>query len=282
MSSREDKVDKLRKLLALGGSPNAHEADAARRSAERFMRRHGLTRRDVEEADDEAYCEVSLGAVGWDATWRFALATVAARRCGVEVVGLQFGQRRKVKVCGARGSVRRAEKLFKELENAVRILEREAAVRYGRVVAKLVGELTASEISDSFRQGVVYGIARVCRSGGKKSTSGDDEGSAVGRGRAASGSADGGKTVEPDAPRLEGADRGCRALVRYGELAVSGDLRLAEHAEKVRERHAPVEKSVDLRDEAHPLLFELGCKMAEARVKVSEDGEITLVGRRSR
>lgn len=42
-------VAKIRKLLALAESSNAHEAESARQSAEELMLKHGLTPYDVEE-----------------------------------------------------------------------------------------------------------------------------------------------------------------------------------------------------------------------------------------
>lgn len=104
MTRREKQLDRLAKLLALAGSPNACEADAARRQAERFMRKYGLRREDV-ASREVGYHEVTMSGRGWDSDWRFRLASTAARAYGAEAVRVWLD----AEVKDARGREERAE-----------------------------------------------------------------------------------------------------------------------------------------------------------------------------
>lgn len=264
MSGRHQQVDKLRKLLALAGSPNEHESKVARRAADRLMLRYGLTEADVREADDAGYCEMSLGITGWNVTWRFTLVSLAARVCGVEAVALRRGAKRLVKLCGARRDVGMANELYQKLENVVGELEsRVAADGPVELLSLMVGDVSARTISDSFRRGAVAGLARLFyvakqreRSEARDST---PAGAAV--------------------PVVEKPEDGCRALVRVRSLV---GARATTHTDRVREKYSPETRPIDIVGDSVPLLFDLGYRFAVGQVVVGSDGNVQIKQRRGR
>lgn len=96
--TRDEALEKIKKCLALAASPEAHEAAAALRQAQKLMVQFGLTEADVTLAD---VCEVRQKAqnaplVGWEA----ALAHLVARAFGCDfftVAGLTLSQSLQVR-----------------------------------------------------------------------------------------------------------------------------------------------------------------------------------------
>lgn len=254
MPERERLLDRLSKLLALAKSTSEHEAATARRLADDFMSRHGLTRADVDAHDASAYCELSMGAVGWNATWRFALATVAARHCGAEAIALQSGKLRKVKLAGARGDVERAQSLYQQLLDVERGIERLAAAELADMIEIASCECGARRATDSFRRGVVLGIAlRLARSGSKADP-------VSGEGRV---------TVDTDPAPEQG-------IVSRVAKSAGREPRTAAAAERLEEKYEPERRDLDLDDVGSTWMFELGRDVAAASVGVDDDGRIYL------
>lgn len=156
---RRDKLlDRLAKLAALESSPNPHEAESARRQTERFMARHGLSRDDIRPRE-VGYHEADLPR-GWDASWKFALATAAARHYGVEAV--RRGPR--VRICGEHADVEAAFAFARRLLRTVRELEAVAADMLGSElgidVSRLDETLPRRQRDLAFRLGAARGIGR--------------------------------------------------------------------------------------------------------------------------
>lgn len=241
MADRERLLARLRKLLALGDSPNEHEASTARSAAASLMRRHGLTREEAEAEPLAGYYELPMGARGWGTTWRFALVTAAARSCGAEAVCLQAAGRRKVRIVGERDDVERARDLYLRLLDVVRDLEQRVSDLYGDELAEYAEWGGARAAADSFRRGVVYGIALVLASVGRD-------------GPAAS------SLSEP-------------ATVPLSEVSLA---RVSKHAGRVKDRYDPTVRPLDLDDATVPVMFDLGERAAETWVVVEEGGSVGL------
>lgn len=162
MTRREKLLDRLSKLLALAGSPNLHEAEAAQKQAERLMRKHGLRREDV-AARDVGYHEVVVSGRGWSVEWRFRLAAVAARSYGAEAVRVWRGEVAEVRLAGEHADVVRAAKLLRRLFRVVReiheVAKREVE-RGSSAVIFLDVELPRKVREESFCDGVVRAVAR--------------------------------------------------------------------------------------------------------------------------
>jgi len=107
-------ADRIRKLLALSNSTNVNEAASAATRAQALMQEHRLTEIDVSEAtsDGKAITELPLGAEGFMASWKFALATNVARAFFCEALGLRVGRRRKVRIIGRREDAEVAVTVF--------------------------------------------------------------------------------------------------------------------------------------------------------------------------
>lgn len=264
MSGRHQQVDKLRKLLALAGSPNEHEAQVARRAADRLMLKHGLTEGDVREADDIEYFEMSLGIAGWNATWRFVLVSLAAKVCGVEAVALRKGAKRLVKLCGARRDVGMANELYQKLENVVGELESRVA-EDGQVelLSLMVGDVSARTISDSFRRGAVAGIARLFYLAKQRERTEVRDST----------------PADPAVPAVEKPEDVCRALVRVRSLVGAW---VTTHTDRVKEKYAPETRPIDIVGDSAPLLFDLGYSFAVGQVVVGSDGNVQIKQRRGR
>lgn len=242
-SDRGRVLDRLAKLLALVESDNPHEAGAARRQADSFMLRYGLTESDARSESRPGYHELPLGSKGWRSPWRFALVTLAARRCGAEALATWSGDRRKVRLVGERADVETAHALYRELLEVVGGLERIASERYAGDLAELAGEVSPSSAADSFRMGLVVGLAVLL---GRPSTGARSE--AAGQGSPAG-----------DSPGE------VRALVRcrpdYGRKA----------------RYSPAVRSTRPEDEASPALLEVGRAFVLAHTSI-EGGSVRVRG----
>ena len=165
-------ASRIRKLLALAGSPEPNEAASARASARRLMRKHGVTEAEVSASGAE-FAEVYLGWRGFDSAWKFDLASVAARTCSCEALGLRDGRRRRVRVVGRRRDAEEAAELFKYLLRELDLLARTEMVE---VLADLMDEFPSSYrrlaacYLGEFREGAVAGFARSLRSSAAAST----------------------------------------------------------------------------------------------------------------
>jgi hypothetical protein len=155
-------VSRLRKLLALSRSGNAHEASSARSKADEYMARHGLQESDAAVAGEDEVVEVPVGSRGFEEPWKFKLATVAARRYGCEALGRRLGRRRTVRLVGVRDEVARAVKFFKTLElEVVRVarLELEGVVEKIRGISPGHVRRLSERYLRYFREGLVDGVA---------------------------------------------------------------------------------------------------------------------------
>jgi hypothetical protein len=258
-----DKVlEKIRKLIALEASPNKHEADVAHKTAERLLKKHGLTRDEVARMSADGYAEVPMGARGFDEAWRWALVTTASRYCGAEAVALMAERkhrppRRKVRLVGERADVERAKALYGELCELVTRLEQVAADRLLGLIVEWTWRYTPEECADSFRRGVVMGIA-ARMAAHKKAGGQDDELWRSAR-------------DEPPAAKPAGV---LGALVRLVGGARERTARARETASRVR--GAPQSKSIDLDDAPCPAIYEMGLDLARACVRVSPEGKVEL------
>lgn len=88
--TREEALDKIKKCLALAASPEAHEAAAAMRQAQKLMAQFGLTEADVTLADVAEAKQQAQNApmVRWEAS----LAAMVARAFGCETYTTQSMQ----------------------------------------------------------------------------------------------------------------------------------------------------------------------------------------------
>lgn len=68
--NRDDAIKKIKKCLALAASPNAHEAAAAMRQAQKLMNEHGLNETDLSLADVSEHKSAARHnvAVPWEVT----------------------------------------------------------------------------------------------------------------------------------------------------------------------------------------------------------------------
>ncbi len=90
--TRDEALDKIKKCLALAASPEAHEAAAAMRQAQKLMAQFGLTETDVTLADVAEVKQQAQNApmVRWEAS----LAAMVARAFGCETFTTQRMQLR--------------------------------------------------------------------------------------------------------------------------------------------------------------------------------------------
>lgn len=114
--NRNRLLDRLARLFALAKSSNPHEADSARRAAERLMVQNRIERREVEAVmEDASGCEVVLDGDGWGQAWKLVESTAAARYCGAEAVSGTCAGRRQVRIVGGRESVEQTVALVERL-----------------------------------------------------------------------------------------------------------------------------------------------------------------------
>lgn len=160
MSQRNRILDRLAKILARAASSNPHEAATARAMADQLMAEHGLTEADV-SGHAAGLFELPMGASGFNATWKFALVTAAARYHGCEAIALQKGRKRKVRILGEQANVEKAAAFFAKLLEMVADLERQMVTRL------MAGDLDAEGVdqdcgprqaSDSYRRGAVASL----------------------------------------------------------------------------------------------------------------------------
>jgi hypothetical protein len=160
LTRREKQVEKLAKLLALASSPNPHEAESARRQAEKLMKRHGLCREDA-APKEYGFREEVLQGNGWAVAWRFTAATAAARHFGAEA--LRRG--RVVRIAGEHADVESAVALARRLLRAVREVEglaaRELEGASDEATEALDAELPRRQRDLAFRTGAARGLGRV-------------------------------------------------------------------------------------------------------------------------
>jgi len=251
MIDRDRQLDRLAKLLALESSPNVHEADAARRAAERLMEKHGLRREEASGRSSSGYYEHPMGARGFDRAWRFALVTAAARHCGAEAIGLLVGDRCKVRIAGLREDVERAVSLYEDLVELVLELGRDVRDLDDAMMDE-VEAYGSRECQDAFRRGVVLGIVvHLARAGGESLFQGH-------RAPAEEGTAGG-----------AGTDR--RSLLKI-------DRRQSNQSERVRSRYAPAERPLDLDVVSALAWFGVGVRTARDRVVVVDGGDLGMRG----
>ena len=96
--TRDEALDKIKKCLALAASPEAHEAAAAMRQAQKLMAQFGLSEDDVTLADvaEVRQQAQNVSMVRWEA----ALACMVARAFGCETFttqSIQLGSGSKIR-----------------------------------------------------------------------------------------------------------------------------------------------------------------------------------------
>ena len=170
-------LERIRKLLALSASPNKHEAATALSHARRLMKKHGLSDADVTDASqDGTMFELSMGASGFSARWKFVLVAAVSQAFFCDVVGLRVGKRRKVRIVGLKEDTDIAAQIFQylldEIERLVRVERRNPPNELLIDVILDVNRDLRSYL-DSFRRGAVSATIEKLRQS-KKSTDSSD------------------------------------------------------------------------------------------------------------
>ncbi len=243
-TGRERLLDRLRRLLALAGSDNVHEADAAQRAAERLMWHHGFSREDAEQESQSGYFELPMGATGWNATWRFALVTIAARHCGAEALALVVGPRRKVRIVGERANVEASKILYESLLDILQSLERHVGTEYADEISEFAEWYSVRAVSDSFRRGVVWGLGRAL-------------------------------VATSPAPNVEFSSRVPEPTAEDG-VVVKAAPRAVNPSDKVREKFDPEVRPNNLDDADAVEMYDLGIRVVGRYVGVAPDGNLKL------
>lgn len=255
-SERDRVLARLDKILARTKSSNVHEAATARRMADELMARHGLADADLKKHAEAGYYELSLGHAGFNASWKFALVTAAARYSGCEAMALQRGRRRVVRLVGERAAVERAALFFEELLSLLGELERTEGARIA-ADDRVVMDGSSRQCADSFRRGAVTSIVvkliairpgRFGRRGTRSRGSDDSEDS---------GEVSGGRSsTRSDPPEIKSL--------------VIGDKK-KEHAERIRQKYAPRMRSIDLDDAPSLRWYLLGYDAADRLIAIRDD-----------
>lgn len=82
--NRDDVLRRVKKCMAMGASPNEHEAAAALRQAQKLMTLHGVTEADVLAAEITAESVKSLTATRNPAGWEMHLASLLSGAFSLE------------------------------------------------------------------------------------------------------------------------------------------------------------------------------------------------------
>ena len=187
VASRRDKVlDRLKKILALSTSSNVNEAANAAAAAQKLMLEHKLSESDVSDTQEGQMFELSMGAAGFSARWKFILVTAVARSFSCEAVGLRVGQRRKVRIVGRRGDVEISARVFRHLHSEIdRLAKIEIESIDWGVRDVLFGSLGLEAGQDpvryleSFRRGAVAAVVAKFRTCGEPSVASDSRALAI-------------------------------------------------------------------------------------------------------
>jgi hypothetical protein len=143
--TREEAIEKARKLMALGESENEHESALAMGRAQAILERFEIELADLQaEREAEPMVEGSWRCGGQRAMihWRLQVASALAAANGCEL----FYAGPKVTVCGRRSDVRRVLKLWQWVSGEVERLARRQCVGKG------------SRFAHSFKIGAVHAI----------------------------------------------------------------------------------------------------------------------------
>lgn len=284
--NRNRLLDRLVRLFALARSSNPHEADTARRAAERLMKQNKISRSEVEAvADDSLGCEVVLDGDGWGQAWKLVEATAAARYCGAEAVTGTCAGRRQVRIVGGRESVERTVALVDRLMKVTAEVMRRVKYEVGRRVTfeeegqqdGAEGDLTPADhaMLDFIWTDLCGGQEEIrrcmgaCRVGVARALT--ELLSIHRRRREKSGGAEASKAEEISAKRLSPCEAvpGDRALVREASEKRSRKVAV--------EKYGPAIKSVgDLVREADPLWQRYGYYVVMKSVLIEEDGKISV------
>jgi len=249
MVSRQKLLDRLAKFLALAASSNAHEAASAREKADDLMRKHGISEDEVARNQEGLY-ERSLGAEGWNATWRFSLVTAASRYHGCEAVALEKRRKRYVRIVGTtKVAVDKAEALYRDLLSAMLHLESIAAREIEAADDNdLLFGCTHRQCVDSFRRGATAGlILKLARARPHRFGLGNPS-------KSPSYPASASPPASP--PRSTSA-----ALVRSFEAAQS------ETSERVSSKYRATKKPLDLDEAASDVWYFYGTRLAGKEFK---------------
>ena len=143
--TREEAIEKARKLMALGESENEHESALAMGRAQALLERFEIELADLQaERDAEPMVEGTWRCGGRSAMvhWRLQVASALAEANGCTL----FYSGPKVTVCGRRPDVRRVLKLWQWISAEVERLARRSCVGKG------------SRFAHSFKVGAVTAI----------------------------------------------------------------------------------------------------------------------------
>ena len=155
-------IERIRKLLALSTSNNKHESAVALSHARKLMAKHGLTEAEVDEdSSGEMMFELSMGASGFSARWKFVLVAAVAQAHHCDVVGLRTGKRRKVRMVGLKENTELAAKVFKHLlEEIDRLIQIESNEPPNVLLVEILMGVPRNlrAYLDSFRRGAVTAI----------------------------------------------------------------------------------------------------------------------------
>lgn len=149
--TRTEMLEKVRKLLALAGSDNEHEAAAAAARAASIMERYEIEAADLGNLDDEPeeIEETTFDDHGGRLTrWRAVLASILAQAsgCAVYTVG------GRIQIVGKPSDVERAGILFRYCREEIERLAIRHARGQGRAYANAYRHGCVSAIGTSIRQ----------------------------------------------------------------------------------------------------------------------------------
>jgi hypothetical protein len=135
MVERDQIIERVRKLRALGKSSNVHEAESAERRARVLMDKHGLTDADVMGASEADLGEWDVFGVDFAPDWRLGLLTATAMRYGCKAIRAFEGSRKATgAVVGPKAVSEVVIQIFRHFEGRVTEAMRKA----------LEAEITAS------------------------------------------------------------------------------------------------------------------------------------------
>lgn len=151
--TREDVIDKVRKLYALGESDNPHEAALAVGRAQALMERHAIETAELDGGGDDEVVEIPFGPVTKQrSTWRGMLANAVAQANGC----FSVNQTTTFSVSGARSNRNLIAGREEDVAAAIQML-RYCEAEIDRLAAKFAAGL-GREWAMSFRIGCVHAI----------------------------------------------------------------------------------------------------------------------------
>lgn len=116
MTEKEKIIEKLKKLFALGTSPNHHEAEAALAKAAAIMTEHNISTADVDLSEQGGITEERMPAKGQEkTTWAFALADACGMLYGCQTLRMRCAAQTQLRWVGTPLDVAAARMTFSHL-----------------------------------------------------------------------------------------------------------------------------------------------------------------------